>query len=46
MQQMVDAVGGMSTSYSLPRTPDGLLSNVDEMDSSNTIDGQLGVILV
>ena len=31
----VSAVGGMGTNYSLPRTPEDFLSNVEEMDSSN-----------
>lgn len=28
-------LGGMGTNYSLPRTPEDFLSNVEEMDSSN-----------
>jgi len=33
-------LGGMGTNYSLPRTPEDFLSNVEEMDSSN--DGVVG----
>ena len=31
-----DFVGGMGTSYSLPRTPDDILSNVDEMENQDS----------
>ena len=34
-KSICDFVGGMGTSYSLPRTPDDILSNVDELENQD-----------
>jgi hypothetical protein len=39
----VDFTGGMGTTYSLPRSPDDYLSNVDEMDMQE--DGKYDLIV-